>query len=47
MNLLVAVRESKRVDFLFKASHFKAGAAFAADRRDAARAVEFGISVNF
>lgn len=47
VNLLVAVRESKRVELLFKASHFKPGAAFAPDRRDAARAVEFGISVNF
>jgi alginate production protein len=47
VDLLVAVRESKRVEFLFKASHFKPGAAFAADRRNAARAVEFGVAVNF
>lgn len=47
VDLLVAVRESQRVEFLFKASRFKPGAAFAADRRAAARAVEAGISVNF
>jgi alginate production protein len=47
VNLLLAVRESKRVELLFKASHFKPGAAFAPDRRDAARAIEFGVSVNF
>jgi alginate production protein len=47
VDLLVAVRENKNVEFLFKASHFKPGAAFAPDRRDAARAVEFGVSVNF
>ena len=47
LNLLVAVRESKNVEFLFKASHFKPGAAFAPERRDAARAVEISVSVNF
>ena len=47
LNLLAAVRESKNVEFLIKASHFKPGAAFAPDRRDAARAVEISVSVNF
>lgn len=45
--LLLAVRESRRVEFTFKASHFKPGAAFAPDRRDGARAVEVGVAVNF
>jgi hypothetical protein len=47
VDLLVAVRESKRVEFHFKASHFKPGAAYAPDRRDSARAVEIGVTVNF
>jgi alginate production protein len=47
IDLLVAVRESKRVEFLFKASHFKPGAAFAREQRDPARSVEFVVSVNF
>ncbi len=47
VNLLVAVRENKRIEFTFKASHFKPGAAFAPDRRSAARAIEFGVAVNF
>ncbi len=47
VDLLVAVREWKHVEFTLKASHFKPGAAFAADQRDAARAVEVGVSVNF
>jgi alginate production protein len=47
VNLLVAVRENRRIEFTFKASHFKPGAAFAPDERKPARAVEFGVSVNF
>lgn len=47
VNLLLAVREWKSVEFTLKASHFKPGAAFAADERKPARAVEFGIAVNF
>jgi hypothetical protein len=47
LDLLVAVREWKHVELLFKASHFKPGAAFAPGERDTARAVEVGISVNF
>jgi alginate production protein len=47
LNLLLAVRESKRIEFTVKASHFKPGAAFAADERKPARAVEFGVTVNF
>jgi alginate production protein len=47
VNLLIAVRESKRIEFTFKASHFKPGAAFAPDERKPARAVEFGVAVNF
>ena len=47
LDLLVAVREWKHVELLFKASHFKPGSAFAPGERDAARAVEVGISVNF
>jgi alginate production protein len=47
VDLLLAVRESKRVEFLLKASHFKPGAAFAPDQRSPARAVEVGVSINF
>jgi alginate production protein len=47
VNLLIAVRESKRIEFTFKASHFKPGAAFAPAERQSARAVEFGVAVNF
>ena len=47
VNLLVAVRENKRIEFTVKASVFKPGAAFAPDRRASARAVEFGVAVNF
>jgi len=47
VNLLVAIRESKRIEFTFKASHFKPGAAFAPEQRNPARAVEVGIAVNF
>jgi hypothetical protein len=47
VNLLVAVRENKRIEFIVKASHLKPGAAFAPDERKPARAVEFGVSVNF
>ncbi len=47
INLLLAVRESKRVELLFKASHFKPGAAFAPGQRDAARAVEVVVTFNF
>jgi alginate production protein len=47
VNLLIAVRESKRIEFTVKASHFKPGAAFAPDERKPARAVEFGVAVNF
>jgi alginate production protein len=47
VNLLVAVRESKRLEFLFKASQFKPGAAFAPDERSSARAFEFGVAINF
>jgi alginate production protein len=47
VNLLLAVRESRHVEFTVKASQFKPGAAFAPDRRGTARAVEFGVAVNF
>ncbi len=47
INLLLAVRESKRVEFLLKAARFKPGAAFAPGERDAARAVEVVVTVNF
>ncbi len=47
LNLLLAVRESKRVEFLLKASRFKPGAAFAPGERDSARALEFVVTVNF
>lgn len=47
VDLLLAVREWKHVELTLKASRFKPGAAFAADERNAARAVEFGIAVNF
>jgi alginate production protein len=47
VNLLVAVRENKRIEFTFKASVFKPGTAFAPDERKPARAVEFGVTVNF
>ena len=47
VNLLFAVREWKQVEFTVKASHFKPGAAFAPDQRNPARAVEFGIAINF
>jgi alginate production protein len=47
VNLLLAVREWKHVELIVKASHFKPGAAFAADQRASARAVEVGVSVNF
>jgi alginate production protein len=47
LNLLIAVRESKRVEFTFKASHFKPGAAFAPEQRSSARAIEVGVSINF
>ena len=47
VNLLLAVREWKQVEFTVKASHFKPGAAFAADQRKPARAIEVGISFNF
>lgn len=47
LDLLVAVRESRRVELLLKASHFKPGPAFAPGARSGARALEVGISVNF
>ena len=47
LNLLLAVRESRSVEFTVKASQFKPGAAFAPDRRGTARAIEFGVAVNF
>jgi alginate production protein len=47
LNLLIAVRESKRVEFTVKASAFKPGAAFAPEQRSSARAIEFAVAVNF
>ena len=47
VNLLLAVRDSKRLEFTLKASRFKPGAAFAPDRRQPARAIEFGVTYNF
>ncbi len=46
-NVLVAVRESKHVEFLFKAAQFKPGPAFAPNRRDKAHSLEAGVVVNF
>jgi alginate production protein len=47
VDLLLAVREWKQLEFTVKVSHFKPGAAFAPDQRNPARAVEVGISLNF
>lgn len=47
INLLLAVRESRHVEFTVKASQFRPGTAFAPNRRDTARAVEVGVAINF
>lgn len=47
IDLLLAIRESRRVEFTLKLSHFKPGSAFAPDRMDPARAIELGMTLNF
>jgi alginate production protein len=47
VNLLFAARQWQQVEVTVRASHFKPGAAFAPAERKPARAVEFGIAVNF
>ena len=47
LDLAVVLREWRRVEFTFKWSRFKPGAAFASNRRNPARAIELGLSVNF
>jgi alginate production protein len=47
VDLLLAVRESRHVEFFVKASWFRPGSAFPANRRDPARALELGLVINF
>jgi alginate production protein len=47
LDLLLAIRESRRVEFTAKASYFRPGTAFGPGRRDAARALELGMTINF
>jgi alginate production protein len=47
LDLVVALREWRQLELTLKWSVFKPGAAFAANRRDAAHAIEIGASVNF
>ena len=47
IDLVLSVRESRRLEFTLKWSHFKPGAAFAPDQRDPARALELGMALNF
>ncbi|GAB3668041.1 alginate export family protein [Ramlibacter alkalitolerans] len=47
VDLLLAIRESRRVEFTAKASYFRPGAAFGPARRDPARSIELGMTVNF
>ncbi|NMM05194.1 alginate export family protein [Polaromonas sp.] len=47
LDLAVVLREWRQVELTFKWSRFKPGAAFASNRRNPARAIELGMSVNF
>jgi hypothetical protein len=47
LDLLLAVRESRRVEFTVKASYFEPGSAFAPDALDPASAIELGMTLNF
>jgi alginate production protein len=47
IDILIAIRESRRAEFTLLLSRFSPGAAFAADRRDAAHAIELGAAFNF
>jgi hypothetical protein len=47
VDLLLAIRESRRVEFTVKASYFRPGSAFAPGRRDPARSLELGMTLNF
>jgi alginate production protein len=47
VDLLFAMREWRHVELTLKLSRFKPGAAFAADKRDAAHAVELGATFTF
>jgi alginate production protein len=47
IDLALVLREWRQVELTFKWSRFKPGAAFASNRRDPARAIELGLSVNF
>jgi alginate production protein len=47
LDLVVALREWRQLELILRWSLFKPGNAFAANRRDAAHALEVGASVNF
>lgn len=47
LDLVLALREWRHVELMLKLSRFTPGAAFAANRRDPAHAVELGVTVNF
>ena len=47
LDLALVLREWRKLELTFKWSRFTPGAAFASNRRDSARAIELGLSVNF
>ncbi len=47
IDLFMALREWRRLEFTLALSHFKPGPAFAADRRSRASKVELGVALNF
>lgn len=47
IDLVLAVREWRQVEFSVVLAEFRPGAAFAANRRDRARSVELGVALNF
>ena len=47
IDLFIAMREWRHVELTLTLSRFRPGAAFAADRRDAAHSVELGAALNF
>jgi len=47
VDLLLAIRESRRLEFTLKGSTFRPGSAFAPGRRASARSLEIGMTLNF